>query len=306
MTADRRDRSRTGEKPNEDDFANILKAALRSDLLRELRQLLNGMQELKKVVGHVAEFVVVADTNILLFEIIWLMKGRKNSMARTALEESVAAGTITVFATPQIVAEVERHLPRLAAERGLAADACATEWARYKERLLRVREPSAILTEKYRRGRDPDDASTLALADEIGADGILTEDKDIKGMGGTSIPFVFTLEARDYSRKTVVSVSIRLGGCFIMLGAINAAEAIALVVRGCWNWLRALPDPVKLIALAAALFAVVHPDSRRAIILALSNVAEALSATLPSICEVIVEAARQEARHRAPTPAIQA
>ncbi len=180
----------------------------RSDLLPTLRRAVESIDQLKHLVGPIAEFHVVVDANILIADLLWILEKRRSNTARTGLQECIRAETIIAYVAPTVVAEVEEKLPLITAERGLCHDAWRPEWGSYKS-MLRIQEPDPVSLQRYADGQDPDDAPTLALADVIAASGILTRDSDIPAMGGNPIPVEFVLEMRDYSRKTAVSGLLR-------------------------------------------------------------------------------------------------
>src|SRR6185437_14616280 len=86
--------------------SGAVEAAFRSDQLAEIRKLLHQINGLKELIGPLAEFRFVVDTNILLNQVLWPLKGRRNPDARTHLEEAMAAGTVKLYATPEVIAEV--------------------------------------------------------------------------------------------------------------------------------------------------------------------------------------------------------
>jgi predicted nucleic acid-binding protein len=282
---------------------HAIQASIPSDRLADMRRLLVQFESIRAAIEPIAQYTLVVDANILLADIIWLLAKRQKPDARTALHECVAAGTFTLFTTRQVIEEVEEKLPDRAAKNNLTHDACLAEWSRYKM-MLSVRDADMTLTGKYALGIDPDDAPTLALAEELGADGILSKDKHIKAMGGTPVPIEFCFAARAYSRKMAVSVSIRVGGHLFVLGTVRAVEQALIAIRGAYAAIRTLPDWAKLLALVALIVAVLHPKSRQQLLAALSTMATVLGQSLPAILQMVGELAELEARNRAAVPTI--
>lgn len=258
---------------------------------------------LGQLVGPIAEFHIVIDSNILIREIIWAGK-RERAAARTMLHECIVAGTIIAYVTPTIVSEVEEHLTSVAVKYKLSPAQCLAEWAIYKQ-MLHVREPDHASLEKYVGGQDPDDAPTLALADMLGAFGILTRDSDILAMGGNCIPVGFVVRARDYSRKTTVSLSIQIGGYYVSIGAIQAFLLVVSALRHGVSLFRGLPPQIKIFAFMVLAFIAAYPKSRYLAISSLKALRRGLPDALPrQILQTILYLADMAADNYALPPTI--
>jgi predicted nucleic acid-binding protein len=283
--------------------AGTAAAVVRSDLLLNLRRLLECRADLRNIIGSIAEFHIVVDANVLIGDILWLVCKRKDPAAKSALQECILAGTFVAYVTNRVTDEVERHLRLIAVKRGISADVWTSEWLAYKS-LLRIQDPEPFLVERYVNGRDPDDAPTIALADAIAACGILTEDRDVKAMGGRVIPITFKLEARDYSRKATVSVSIQIGGYIVTLTAIEGVKLAASALQRGLEWLRALPDGIKVAAVIGLMVALLHPKSRSMMLAALTKVGVAASDAFPLVLECVASLAAIAEENRATPPMV--
>ncbi|MGH9560518.1 MAG: type II toxin-antitoxin system VapC family toxin [Terracidiphilus sp.] len=283
--------------------AAAVEVAFRSDQLAEIRKLLNQVKWLEELIGPLAEFRFVVDTNILLYQVLWPLKDRRNPDARTDLEEALAAGTVQLYATPEVIAEVDRNLSQFAARYGVTAEACDAGWSQWKAK-LRVREADPTLTAKYASRAHPADAPTVALAESVGADGVLSRDKHIKQMGGTPIQMEFVLELRNYSRQIVVSASIRVGSYFLTLGTLGAVAFAVQALRSACEWFARLPDAIKLISGAVVIALIVHPNSRDRILSAVSSLKNGATGALPYVMDVVDEIAKLEQRNRVPVPIV--
>lgn len=256
----------------------------RSDILPTLRHVVNAVARLKQLIGPVAEFHLVVDANVLIADLRWIFKKRHTANARTNLQECIAAGTIIAYVTPTVVGEVEEKLALMAADGGLSEAVWRPDWARYKS-MLRIVEPGIVALERNPFGRDPDDAPNVALADMLSADGILTNDTDIAGMGGTAISVGFVIQARDYSRKAAVSVSIQVGGYYLVVGTRIAVNELAKALRHGAARFQALPVGVKILVLLAVLCVVLHPRSRNSIASTLKAIGRSIPDVLPQILQ---------------------
>ncbi|MBU6994274.1 PIN domain-containing protein [Ferrovum myxofaciens] len=225
-----------------------LSTNIRSEMLGTLRT----FNIVKRFVGPIARFTVVVDANIILGDLYWLVSKRKQSGAVTELMECIRAGTIVAYISRSVLAEVEEHIPNIALDNGLSVDAFLTEWKQYRK-LVKVRTPRKKLIDQYKAGQDPDDAPTVALEKMLRADGILSKDSDIVAMGGLVIDADFTRQARDYSRKTAIVVTIKVSGVVAVIVGCEVFKVIGQLVGNATAQFMRLPPVVRLGVLAAIL-----------------------------------------------------
>ena len=228
---------------------------IRSEMLAHLR----AIDGFKEIIGPIAQFTIVVDANIILGDLIWLVKERKNPESQTELMECIKAGTIIAYAPRTVYDEVNEHISTIAARNNISEDLLRKEWKSYRK-LIKIRTPRKALVDRYKGRQDPDDAPTLALEKMIHADGILSKDTDIVAMGGLVIELDFTKQARDYSRKTAVAATIRLGAGLSFVAAWTVVELALKAIQGFIEWFRSLPDWIQAIIFTA--FLVVMLDDR--------------------------------------------
>lgn len=228
---------------------------IRSEMLAHLR----AIDGFKKIIGPVAQFTIVVDANIILSDLIWLVSKRRNPEAQTELMECIRAETVIAYITRTVYEEVNEHISSIAVKQGISKDALRKEWKSYRK-LIKIRTPRKALVDRHKGGRDPDDAPTIALEKMIHADGILSKDTDIVAMGGLVIELDFTKQARDYSRKTAVAATIRLGAGLSFMAAWTVVELALKAIQAIIEWFRSLPDWIQAIHCAA--FLVVMLDDR--------------------------------------------
>jgi hypothetical protein len=128
---------------------------------------------------------LVIDANAVIKDLRWLVKKRLQPGARTDLQEALASGIIVGYAPPIIRTSVLKYLPAIAEELGVPLGQLESEWHAY-EPLLHYVEPEPVDPGVFGTAdlsRDPDDIPYLQLAIQLGADGVLTRDKDIVAMG---------------------------------------------------------------------------------------------------------------------------
>jgi predicted nucleic acid-binding protein len=225
-----------------------IQTGIRSEMLVHLRK----TEGLKRWCGTLAQFVVVVDANIILGDLIWLVSKRKKPDARTELMECIQAGTFIAYVARTVLAEVDEHIPTIATNKGISEEALRQEWKTYRK-LIKVRTPPKALVDRYKNGQDPDDAPTLALAKMLRAGGVLSKDSDIVAMGGLVIERDFTKQARDYSRKTAVAVTIRCSGGIALTVSWVVIDVVLKSIKGFVAWLRELPAPVQAIIFVAVI-----------------------------------------------------
>jgi len=188
---------------------------------------------LRETTGNLAQFTVVVDANAIISDLI-LLQNRKNPEATPALLECLRAGTVSGYVTRRVIHEVERHIPDIEEQykrKKWNKDTAYRDLAEYKK-LFTTKTPRKYRVDKILRANpvDPDDAPTIALAREVKAIGILTDAPDLEAMGGFCLEVDFVLEARVYSRKIVVSATIKQGSIIVLFIAAPIFSAVPTVL----------------------------------------------------------------------------
>ena len=271
---------------------------IRSDALAILRQL-EGFQHF---FGPLAQFDVVVDANIILGDLIWLVSKRKRPDAVTELMECINAKTIVAYITRSVLAEVDEHITTIAADKKLSEDVLRQEWKKYRK-LLKVRTPRPALVQRYKDGQDPDDAPTIALAQMIKAVGILSKDTDLVAMGGLVIEIDFTKQARDYSRKTAVSATIKftLFSFSVVIGH-GAFNILAQATRGIFITWKKLPSTVKLFILLALVVVAFDKRAQTVVMGWIRALKRCLDAITPDIVNILLTLVEEIAENTVPAP----
>lgn len=269
---------------------------IRSEILGILREI-DGA---KKFTGPLAQFVLVVDANIILGDLIWLVSKRKKSDATTELMECIAAGTIVAYVTRQVIAEVERIIPKIASDKNISEQALYEEWRHY-HRVIKTKTPPKDLVERYKSGQDPDDAPTIALEKMIRASGILSKDSDLVAMGGLVIEMDFTKLARDYSRKTAVAATIRYGGGIVLVVSVNG---MVIAIKTIKEILKNLPPEIKISILFAACLVASNKRNRDWVILKFRRLLATIRTHIPGIINVLASISTIFAEHTVDPPRI--
>jgi len=267
-----------------------------SDKLKELRGFVKAWKTAGQHIGHAVDFRVVVDTNVVLADVRWLAYKRKDSAARTALIETIDAGTLDVYVPPSLRDEVEEHILRISIEEGLDHSRLTAVWAEYQKK-LKILDPDQNVVQSYSEGVDPDDAVFIALAEVIGAAGVLSNDRHIAMMGGRKISVDCVLSMRDYSRATAVELHIKCAGVTLCLASIAAIKGLFEGIRAILIGISRAPDWLKITLVVGAAFCVLHPGARERIAAgfkrALSGVKEATPILLSHIADAAILAQQQ-------------
>lgn len=263
---------------------------IKSDRLKEVRALIEGWKGFEKVIGSAVQFRIVVDTNVVLGDIRWLAFKRKNDTARTTLIETIEAGTIEVYAPPSLFDEVEEHIERISKEEGKDKTAMLAEWSVYQSR-LRVYEPDTEKVQLLQGGADPDDAFFIALAETIGASGVVSNDRHIEKMGGNRISIDCMVSLRDYSRAAAIELNIKCAGVAFGWMSIAAVRGMFTAIKAMIDGVAKAPDWVKLSLIFGTAFCIVHPGARSRISKGFQTALKGISAATPSVLAHVADAA---------------
>ena len=104
--------------------------------------LLRGLMAAMGIVGVVHQVRIVVDSNRVLRDLRWLLGGRRDPSARSALQDAMASGTVVAHAPNALMDEVGEHIPELAQELGIEESRVWWEWEDY-QKALHFSEPDA-------------------------------------------------------------------------------------------------------------------------------------------------------------------
>jgi len=270
---------------------------IRSEMLGELRKI----ELLKPLLGPLAQFIIVVDANVILGDLIWLVSKRTNPNAVTELMECIMAGTIVAYIARSVLAEVDKHIITIAANKDMPEVALRQEWKKYRK-LVKVRTPRKALVDRYKDGQDPDDAPTIALEKMLRAAGTLSKDRDILEMGGLVIEMDFTKRARDYSRKTAVVATIQLSGGAVILVTGSALALIWKSIQSATVWFKQLPDFMRLILFVAVLVVASNRQVRERVMAMFAQMNESVSCYWPDVLSLLTSMGTELAENTVPPP----
>lgn len=269
-----------------------------SDRLKELRELAKTWKNISPLIGGAVQFRIVVDTNIVLGDIRWLVHKRKNESARTSLIETIEAGTIEAYVPPALFDEVEEKIDFIAREDGLDKTLLLSVWGEYQKKLS-VTEPDSTVVQSYSGGVDPDDAVFIALAEVIGAIGVVSKDRDIAMMGGKQISLDFVFSLRDYSRATAIELNIKCMGLTLTVTSLAVIRGVFEAVRALIVGITKAPDWVKALLIVGAIFCAVHPGARQKISMWYTRALAGIKEVTPTLISHIADAAAHAEQQRA-------
>lgn len=236
--------------------------AIRSDVLAQWHAVLRELPGLARVLGLPNQLRLVIDANIVIAEVRWMVKKRKQPDSRSALQEVIASGTVVAYAPPLLRVEVEKRLRTIATSDGLPLEQLMHAWASY-EPLLRFVEPPALPdVARQAATRDPNDAPYLELQVGIDAAAVYTDDPDLRGMGAPVVDRPALKAARSYARAASISFTLRVSGIVVLTAGIAALQSISMVLRGGLRAARRLPDWVQILLVATLTLLLLDPRSR--------------------------------------------
>lgn len=177
-----------------------------------IRDIAMGIVKLSRGLGPYLQLrVIVLDTNIILKDISYICKKRKE----TALLGEVESGFVRLIVTPSIIEEVYESIPEFAKNTRNDPDLMLTIWEYYKKKLT-VIHPQEVTSQRLNHlaTRDPDDIPTAQLIEVVGPTLALSEDKDLKDFGYAQseewLPYV--LRTGVSIEKDALDIIIKAGG----------------------------------------------------------------------------------------------
>lgn len=264
-----------------------------SGLLRSIADFVSANPALREHVGRFAQFVIVVDANTVIRDLIHRV--RFPEKGKTALQELVASSVVQAWAPSWLEPEITTNLPRIALKKGLPLEALVDEWGRYRLNLLWDPRELAMPCDSRFPSGDPKDVPYLALAQNIGAVGILSSDPDITEMGGVRLTFDFVLATRSYARAVVVPTGLRLFGVLVPAVLLIAfIQMLTSVVQA----VRQLPPEAKVLLTCAAILVVGHARSREWLVAQVAAFVDMASRGAAGLGE-LVQTARQLSEERA-------
>lgn len=256
--------------------------------IRHFRALLGGDEKLLAAIGQFAQFRVIIDANFVVGAL--LQKIKYPERGPTALEELVHASVIEVYAPRWLETDLKSAIQQICKKKKVAEADLWAAWGHYQA-LIKWDETWGKPPDEFKPTDDPKDLPYVLLEALVGANGVLSNDRDIERMGGNRLTLDFVFSTREYARAAVIDVSISVSGKFLGTVAIESLVAVIGVIKG--N-LAKLSPKWKFVLFCVAVLAFLHPSSRAWLSVQLGK----LGSTGRGVLEAVVALAALQAQKR--------
>lgn len=255
-----------------------------SDMLRSFVELLRQFPSLAEVCGGaILDVRLVLDANAIIQDAILAAKA-KNPAMRPTLEELMDSGVLRCLAPDSVKGEVDEHLPRLA--EALDEDRRAralSVWERYRSKVEWVDAPDyAPATGRFPglAARDPDDLPVAAVFHVHGADGIVTDDRDLLDCPEVAaVSRQLVQLVREYARAKATAVTATTLPTFAVTGVLVAAVGIFSAIPGRWKLVAFLV----VVAIAVAAVVLMSAETRASIRAAFARWLDWTTEAMPAV-----------------------
>lgn len=163
---------------------------------------------------------------------------------------------------------------------------------------LKVADPAWELIASPKHRVDPDDAEFVALAQTLGASGVISKDKHISEMGGNPISMDCVAYLRDYSRSTAIELNIKIHGVRFALIGVAGLHASVRGIRALVAGIRGAPDWLKFSLVLGGLLVLLHPGSRARLNHALSKTLAFVGEATPHVVDLLASATMLAEKNR--------
>ena len=231
---------------------------------------------------------VILDANVVLRELMWLSRKRKNPRGRPEVLELLECQTVRGHAPTFLVQEIESKIPKLAQQHRIPEETLRGHWERYRLRItfVDVGGPS-----RGRKVRDRKDTPYVRLQQKLEFP-IASHDSDIAAMGGKvlrmqvfgSLKMVFADRGGGTSSEGCRDRLCR--GPFRAVHFVCSRSEEPLDPNPgndkltAWGQIGKLPKPVLWLAVALVATALLHPESRKKIFGMIERLMAGTAATL--------------------------
>ena len=267
------------------------------------------MYELNVSFGQFLQIDVIIDTNIVVGDLLTLLKTNGQEHRRPAIFELLAKKTLVGYFPLEKLDEVHAKCVEMSRRYSISLDLLKSLWEKYRQHLYFVRT-SDLERERADSlklaSRDPTDVPFVQALHIVGASVVLSNDPDLHASGAPVMPWSRVLvDLRHYSRKHGLQVAIILGTSTAVLVPMAAlVGCVKLIDHAC----KSIPRNALLAAVAGIAIALLIPQSRAFLIKTGKAVLEGLkefgSVVGPAIGKAFEEAERAKAEAAAMRPAL--
>jgi predicted nucleic acid-binding protein len=237
-----------------------------SDDLLHLRELSLRWVPLLRLLEIEPQIRLVIDTNVIIEELLFLVKKQRNPASRTDLQEAIDSGVVVALAPYELLEEIEEKIILFAEERGISEESLRQAWSAYLPRINFVDVgPASAEEEAAAAAVDPDDLPFVRLYRQLNADAVLSRDRHIRAMNARSVNREVMTHVRDYARAKAPEVTLKFGTLVVTIPVAAGAQALIKILCRLARAVAGLPLGVQLALLAGAVAVGAHPRSRKAL-----------------------------------------
>lgn len=268
----------------------------RSDTFKNLYELIQAIPGLAALLQKVIRIEIVIDANVVLAEIRFRLKQRRNPDARSDLGEAIDSGIVIVIAPHYLISEIDdAHLSRILYGTGKTLVDARREWdgLRPKIRLYKpVSEGDPAI-----RAVDPDDVPYVVTCEETGAHAINSRDKHLKRMGAPVVSGIPDRALRDCARSGAVVLGITVSSGFALTVTYASFRGVWLLLEKAFEGFCSLPTWAKILIAGGVVAIVVQPQFRAGAAEKWNRLRDSFVSAAPDLLDVLgqIAAAYQEA-----------
>lgn len=228
---------------------------VRSEELPQLAKLLRRFEHLG-VAAETYEFEIILDANVIMPELRWAAKKRRNPEARSNLQELLECATVRAYAPTFLKQEIRMNIPEIAAAEKISATLMRAHWRKLKPLIRFVDTGGLDETPGLVDGKD---MPYVRLQQKLNLP-IASDDPHLPRMNAQVIKVKLLAPLRTYSRHQAVAFKFSVAGLgTAMILSLLVGSLAPMLLRGA----KSIPKPVVIMALVALAVALLFPESRK-------------------------------------------
>jgi predicted nucleic acid-binding protein len=278
--------------------ANLVDLPILSDNLSGLREVFGVFPVLAEQLGDPKNLRLVLDANVVIAEVRWLVKKRRNPSARTSLQEAVASGTLVAFAPTFLNDEVRRQLYAIAEEEGLSYQALLDAWESYQTALTFYDAPFPV-SPTSKDVVDPKDMPYVEAYLAIGAAAIMTADPHLKRMGARTVSSEISVKMRSYARDASIDLTLRTGGALVATAIVAGTIGLAKTGANMATLVSRLPRSLQALVVVALISLIAYRPTREALVRGLRRTQTGISDAFDVTTPLFLDLVKESRNHRA-------
>jgi predicted nucleic acid-binding protein len=281
-----------------------------SEALDALMVMAGTMYELNAEFGDFLKIHVIVDTNIIVGDLLAILRKQSVGKRRPAIMELLAKGTLIGYFPHEKLQEVHEKCIEISERYSIKLPDVLALWKKYQQHLRIVPTGDLELERSDSQAlatRDPTDLPFVQARHIVGASVVLSNDPDLKASGAPVMPWSqILLDLRHHARHEGLKAALFIGGgTAIVVPMIALVGCVKMIYKAC----KSIPPKALLIAAAGFGVALLIPQSRKFLIEAGKSALDAIkkigAAVGPVLGEAYEAGARAEARAKEMRPALE-